>query len=327
MLDRRRALRIGLATLGAVPVVSRLAQADPYPTRPVHMVIGLPPGSAPDVVARLIAQSLSGNDKQPFVVENRTGAATTLAAQIVTRANPDGYTLLVATATNAVNASLYTDLNFDFGHDIAPIAAIAAIPFILVVAPAFPAKTVAELVAYAKANPGKVIMASTGVGGIPHVAGELFKMMAGIDLLHVPYPGSDVAATTELIAGRAQIYFGPVFSVVEQVRAGNLRAIAVTTLKRVDALPETPSLAESLPGYDVRPWVGLGAPAHTPAEIIEKLNAGINDALTVPSNRQRLTDLGAPPLGGSSADFAKMIAADTDKWAKVIKFAGIKSAL
>jgi tripartite-type tricarboxylate transporter receptor subunit TctC len=324
VLDRRRALQIGLAALGSVPFVSEYARAEVYPTRPARMILGLPPGSAPDVIARLVGQSLSEQVKQPFVIENRPGAATNLAAEMVVRAGTDGYTLLVATATNAVNASLYTDLNFDFVRDIAPVVGIAAIPFVLVVTPSFPAKTVPELIAYAKANPGKVIMASTGVGGVPHVAGELFKMMAGVDLLHVPYRGSDVAAITELIAGRAQIYFGPVFSVIEQVRAGTLRAIAVTTPKRVDALPETPSVAGSLPGYDVRPWVGIGAPARTPAEIINKLNAGINAALAVPNIRQRLGDLGAPPLGGSPADFAKLIAADTEKWANVIKFAGIK---
>jgi tripartite-type tricarboxylate transporter receptor subunit TctC len=324
MLDRRRALKTGLAALGAAPFAARFAIAEAYPEHPVRMIIGLPPGSAPDIVARLVGQSLAGQDKQPFVIENRPGAATNLAAQTVVRANPDGYTLLVATATNAVNASLYTNLNFDFVRDIAPVAGIAAIPFVLVVAPSFPAKTVPELIAYAKAQPGKVIMASTGVGGIPHVAGELFKMMAGVDLLHVPYRGSDVAAITELIAGRAQIYFGPVFSVIEQVRAGTLRAIAVTTPKRVDALPQTPSVAEYLPGYDVRPWVGVGAPEHTPADVINKLNAGINAALAVPATRERLADLGAPPLGGSPADFVKLIAADTEKWAEVIKFAGIK---
>lgn len=323
MLDRRCALQIGLA-VASLPFVSKLAQAEAYPSHPVRMIVGLPSGSAPDIVARLIGQSLSDQDKEPFVIENRAGAATNLAAEMVVRSNADGYTLLVATATNAVNASLYTDLNFDFVRDIAPVAAVASIPFVLVVSPSFPAKTVPELIAYAKANPGKVIMASTGVGGVPHVAGELFKMMAGVDLLHVPYRGSDVAAITELIAERAQMYFGPVFSVIEQVRAGTLRAIAVTTPKRVDALPDTPTVAEYLPGYDVRPWVGVGAPAHTPTGVIDKLNASINAALAVPNTRKHLADLGAPALGGSPADFAKLIAVDTEKWAKMIKFAGIK---
>jgi tripartite-type tricarboxylate transporter receptor subunit TctC len=326
MLNRRRALQLGLTALSSLPVTPRLAWAETYPSRPVHMIVGLPPGSAPDVVARLVAQSLSGQLKQPFVIENRPGAATNRAAETVVRADADGYTLLVATATNAVNESLYGNLRFDFLHDIAPVGGLAALPFILVVTSSFPAKTVPELIAYAKANPGKIIMASTGVGGIPHVAGELFMMMAGIDMLHVPYAGSDTAAITELIAGRAQVYFGPVFSVIEQIRAGTLRAVAVTTSAHLDALPETPAIAEFLPGYSVRPWVGIGAPARIPAEIVNTLNAGINAALNAPDTKRRLADLGAPTIAGSPADFGKLIAEDAEKWHKVIEFAGIKPA-
>jgi tripartite-type tricarboxylate transporter receptor subunit TctC len=323
MLDRRRALQIGLAAIGAIPAAPRVTQAETYPARPVHMIVGLPAGSAPDIVARLAAQSLSDQLGQSFVIENRPGAATNLAAEMVVRAPADGYTLLVATATNAVNASLYDNLKFDFLRDIAPVAGLAALPFVMVVTPSFPAKTVPELIAYAKANPGKVVLASTGVGGVPHVAGELFKMMTGIDMLHVPYRGSDVAAMTEVIAGRAQVYFGPVFSVIEQVRAGTLRAIAVAAAVRSPALPDTPAVAEYLPGYDVKPWVGVCAPAHTSPDIVNKLNAGINAALAAPTTQQRLADLGAPPMSGSPADFGKLIATETEKWAKVIKFAGI----
>lgn len=324
MLNRRRMLQAGLAAFGSLPAASRVARAQTYPTRPVRMVLGLPAGSAPDIVARLVGQSLTEQDGEPFVIENRPGAATNLAAEMVVRADADGYTLLVVTATNAVNASLYNDLKFNFSRDIAPVGGIAALPFIMVVPPPFPAKTVPELIAYAKANPGKVIMASTGVGGVPHVAGEMFMMKAGIDMLHVPYRGSDVAAITELIAGRAQVYFGPAFSVIEQLKAGTLRALAVTTLTRIDALPEIPAVAEFVPGYDVRGWVGIGAPARTSVEIINKLNAGINAALAVPSMQRLLADLGAPTLSGSAADFGKLIAGDTEKWAKVIKFASIR---
>jgi tripartite-type tricarboxylate transporter receptor subunit TctC len=323
MLDRRRMVQAALATLGSPALLWRNAYAEAYPSHPVRMVVGLPAGSAPDVVARLVGQSLSDRMKQSFVVENRA-AATNLAAEMIVRADPDGYMLLVVTATNAVNASLYNNLKFDFTRDIAPVGGLAALPFVLVVTPSFPARTVPELTAYAKANPGKVILASTGVGGVPHVAGELFEIMAGIDMLHVPYRGSDIAAMTEVIAGRAQVYFGPVFSVIEQVRAGTLRAIAVTTVARINALPDTPAVAESLPGYDVQPWVGIGAPAHTPPEIIDKLNAGINAALASPATQQHLADLGAATLPGSPADFGTRIATETEKWAKVIKVASIK---
>ena len=324
MLDRRRALQLGLTALGSLSVSSPIARAKSYPSRPVRMIVGLPPGSAPEVVGQVVAQSLSGQLNQPFVMENRVGAATNLAAEMVVRADADGYTLLVATATNTVNASLYDNLHFDIVRDTTPVGGIAALPFILVVTPSFPARTVPELIVYAKANPGKIIMASTGIGGIPHVAGELFKMMAGVDMLHVPYRGSDTAAMTELIAGRAQIYFGPVFSVIEQIRAGTLRALAVTTLSRAKALPDTPAIAEFLPGYSVTPWVGMCAPAHIPGEIVNKLNAGINAALRAPDAERRLADLGAPPIAGSPADFGKRIADDTEKWRKVIEFAGIK---
>ncbi len=261
MLNRRRMLQAGLAALGAFPYAACRAAGQAYPARPVRMIVGLPPGSAPEVVARLVARSLTEQMGQTFLIENRLGAATNLAAEKVVGADADGYTLLVATATNAVNASLYHDLKFNFVRDIAPVGSIAAISFILVVDPSFPAKTIPELIANAKANPGKVILASTGVGGVPHVAGEMFMMMAGVDMLHVPYGGSDVAAITELMAGRAQVYFGPMFSVIEQVRAGTLRAIAVTTAARVGALPGIPAIAEFLPGYDVTGWVGIGAPA------------------------------------------------------------------
>lgn len=324
MLDRRRLIQTGLGVLGFVPFASRIARAQSYPSRPVRVIVGLPAGSAPDVIARFIGQSLAGRLGQPFVVENRPGAATNLAAELVVRAKADGYTLLVVTATNAVNASLYENLKFNFVRDTAPIGGIAAIPFILVVSPSFPAKTVSELIAYAKANPGKVVMATTGIGGIPHAAGEMFMMMAGIDMLPVPYGGSDVAAITELIAGRAHVYFGPVLSVIEQLKAGTLRAIAVTTRTRVDALPEIPAVAEFVPGYDATGWVGIAAPAGTSPEIIDRLNAGINSALAVPGLQRHLADFGAPPLAGSTGDFGNLIADETEKWAKVIKFAGIK---
>lgn len=324
MLNRRRMLQAGLVALGAGASVPRCAAAQSYPTHPVRMVVGLPPGSAPEVITRLVAQSLSEQMAQTFLVENRVGAATNLAAEIVVRANADGYTLLVATATNAVNASLYGDLRFDFARDIAPVGGIAAIPFILVVGSDFSVKTIPELIAYAKARPGKVIFASTGIGGVPHVAGEMFMMMAGIDMLHVPYSGSDVAAITELMSGRAQVYFGPAFSVIEQLKAGTVRALAVTTMARIDALPDIPTIAEFLPGYDVTGWVGVCAPTRTPADIIQKLNAGIDAALALSLLQKRLAELGAPRLGGSSADFGKLIATDIEKWQKVIKFANIR---
>jgi len=320
-LPRRNFLHLAAAA-AALPAVSRFAWAQAYPTRPVRLIEGFGAGSAPDIVARLIGQSLSEQLGQSFVVENRSGASSNIATDAVARASPDGYTLLLITSTNAINTTFYDKLSFDFIRDIVPIASIARVPLVMEVHPSVPARTVAEFIAYAKANPGKVNMASAGTGALTHVAGEMFKMMAGLDLFHVPYRGAQVFPA--LLAGEAQVYFGPLLSSIGYVRAGNLRALAVTTTTRSPVLPDIPALSETLPGYEASTWYGIGAPKNTPAEIIKRLNTQVNASLADANFQARLANLGATVLPGSPADFAKLIADETMKWGKVILAANIK---
>jgi tripartite-type tricarboxylate transporter receptor subunit TctC len=321
-LRRRQFLHLA-AGATTLPAVSRIARAQIYPTRPVRIIVGFPAGGVTDITARVTGQWLSERLGQQFVIENRPGAATNIATEAVIRAPADGYTLLLANATNAINATLYERLNFDFIRDVVPIASIVETPFVMVVNPSFSAKTVPEFIEYAKANPGKLSMASAGSGSAPHVAGELFKMMADINMLHVPYRG-DAPAITDLIGGQVQVYFATMGGSIEYISGGKLRPLAVTTTTRSAALPDIPTMADFLPGYEATAWLGLVAPKNTPAEIAEKLNKEINTALADPRTKTRFAELGLTVLPGSRADFEKLIANDTEKWAKVIKFAGAK---
>ena len=318
---RRQFLHLA-ADAAALPAVSRIASAQTYPTRPVHLIEGFGAGGAPDIVARLIGQWLTERLGQPFVVENRAGANGNIATQAVARASPDGYTLLLVVSSNAINATLYNRLNFDFIRDIVPVASIARTPLVMEVHPSVPAKTVPEFIAYAKANPGKINMGSSGTGNVTHVCGELFKMMTGVDMFHVPHRGAQVLIG--LIGGQVQVYFDIMASSIEHIRAGKVRALAVTTATRSAALPDIPTVGESVAGYEASAWWGIGAPRNTPVEIIEKLNTEINAALADPKIKAQLADLGSTTLGGSPADFDKLMANDVEKWAKVVKFAGIK---
>jgi tripartite-type tricarboxylate transporter receptor subunit TctC len=321
-LRRRQFLHLA-AGATTLPAVSRIARAQIYPTRPVRIIVGFPAGGVTDIIARVTGQWLSERLGQQFVIENRPGAATNIATEAVIRAPADGYTLLLANATNAINATLYERLNFDFIRDVVPIASIVETPFVMVVNPSFSAKTVPEFIEYAKANPGKLSMASAGSGSAPHVAGELFKMMADINMLHVPYRG-DAPAITDLIGGQVQVYFATMGGSIEYISGGKLRPLTVTTTTRSAALPDIPTMADFLPGYEATAWLGLVAPKNTPAEIAEKLNKEINTALADPRTKARFAELGLTVLPGSRADFEKLIANDTEKWAKVIKFAGAK---
>ena len=321
-LPRRQFLHLA-AGAAALPAVSRFARAQAYPTKPVRMVVGNAAGGAPDIFARLIGQWLSDRLGQPFLVENRPGAATNIATEAVVRAPPDGYTLLLITTTGAINATVYDKLNFNFIRDIAPVASVVRLPLIMLVHPSVPVKTVPEFIAYAKANPGKISMASTGIGSPTHMSGELFKMMAGVDMVHVPYRGG-TAVLTDLIGGQVQVLFIGT-ETIGHIKSGKLRALAVTTATRLDLLPDIPTVAEYLPGYEVSAWFGIGAPRNTPTDIIEKLNKEINAALADPNIKARLADLGGTALAGSAADFAKLIAEETEKWAKVIRAANIKA--
>jgi tripartite-type tricarboxylate transporter receptor subunit TctC len=322
-LPRRHVLCLA-AGAAAFPVVSRFAWAQTYPSRPVRWIVGFTPGGGNDIVARLMGQWLSERLGQPVVIENRPGAATNIATEAVVRAPPDGYTLLFVAATSAINATLYEKLNFNFIRDIAPVAGIVHIPDVMVVNPLVPAKTVPEFIAYAKSNPGKVNMASPGVGTSVHLSGELFKMMTGVDMLHVPYRGAG-PALTDLLGGQVQVMFGTMPSSIEYIRTGRLRALAVTTATRSQALPEVPTVDEFVPGYEVSTWYGVGAPIGSPAEVIDKINKEINAGLADPQLNARLGDLGGTALPGSPADFGKLIADETEKWAKVIKSVGIKA--
>jgi len=320
-LPRRTFLHLA-AGAAALPVVSHIARAQAYPTRPVRLIEGFGAGSAPDIVARLIGQSLSERLGQSFVIENRSGAASNIATEAVVRAAPDGYTLLLITSANAINAAMFK-LNFDFVRDIAPVAGIVHVPLVMEVHPSVPARTVAEFIAHAKANPGKINLASAGIGSTTHAAGEMFKMMAGLDLLHVPYRGAQVFPA--LLAGDVpQVYFGPLLSSIEYVRTGKLRALAVTTATRSPMLPDIPALTETLPGYEASAWFGIGVPKSTPADLIERLNKEVNISIADPKFKARLANLGGTVLAGSPADFGKLISDETKKWGKVIKSAGIK---
>jgi tripartite-type tricarboxylate transporter receptor subunit TctC len=318
---RRRQLLHLAAGAAALLAVSRLARAQAYPVRPVHLIEGFGAGGASDIVARLIGQSLSERLGQSFVIENRSGAASNIATEAVARASPDGYTLLLITTANAVNTTMFK-LNFDFIRDIAPVASIVRVPYVMEVHPSVPAKTVAEFIAYAKANPGKINLASAGIGSGTHVAGEMFKMMADLDLLHVPYRGAQVFPA--LLAGEVQVYFGPLLSSIAYIRAGNLRPLAVTTTTRSQILPDVPVVSETVPGYEASAWFGMGAPKNTPVEIIERLNTEVNASIADPKFQARLANLGGAVLAGSPADFGKLISDETKKWGKVIVAANIK---
>jgi tripartite-type tricarboxylate transporter receptor subunit TctC len=323
LLGRRNFLHLA-AGAAALPAVSHFAWAQTYPSRPVRIVVGLAPGGANDIVARLMGQWLSERLGQPLVIENRPGAGTNIATEMVVRASPDGYTLLLVSGAHTVSATLYEKLSFNFIRDIAPVAGIVRLPNLMMVNPSVPAKTVPEFIAYAKANPGKINMASPGIGTTPHLAGELFNIMAGLNLVHVPYRGG-APALTDLISGQVQVMFlGPAAS-IEYIRSGRLRALAVTAETRWEALPDVPTVSEFVPGYEATNWFGVGAPKATPAEVIDKLNKEINAALADPKMKARLADLGGTVLPGSPADFGKLIADEIEKWAKVIKFAGIKA--
>jgi tripartite-type tricarboxylate transporter receptor subunit TctC len=321
-LPRRRFLHLA-AGAAALPVASRIASAQTYPTRPVRIIVGNPPGGGTDVMARLMGQRLSEHLGQPFVIENRPGAGSNTGTEAVVRAPPDGYTLLLATNGNAVNATLYDKLRFNFIRDITPVATISGVPNIMAVHPSFPAKTIPEFIAYARANPGRVNMASDGIGASGHVDGELFKIMAGVDLVHVAYRGA-APALTDLMGAQVQVMFATMPASIQYVRAGKLRALAVTTAARSEALPDVPAVAEFVPGYEASTWYGVGAPKNTPAAIVDRLNKAINAALADPKLRARLADLGAEPMSMTPAEFEKFVADETEKWAKVIKFAGIK---
>jgi tripartite-type tricarboxylate transporter receptor subunit TctC len=320
-LRRRRFLHLAAGAI-ALSAVSRLARAEAYPARPVHLIVGLPPGSAPDIVARLAGQWLSQRLGQPFVVDNRPGASTNIATEDVVRGPPDGYTLLLITAGNAINASLYQNLSFSFIRDIAPVAGIGRTPFAMVIHPSIPAKTVPEFIAYAKANPGKINMASPGVGGANHVFGEPFMMMTGVNLVHVPYRGS---LFPDLLAGQVQVYFGAIPGVLADVQSGKLHALAVTTSTRVSVLPDVPTIGEFVPGYEASGWLGIGAAKGTSAEVIATLNKEIDAFGADADMKSRLVGLGVEPMSTTPDEFRKFIADETEKWAKVVKFAGIKA--
>ncbi len=322
MLLRRQFLRLAAAA-AVLPAVPRSAPAVHYPVRPVHVIVGYPPGSGPDIEARLIGQWLSERLGQSFVIENRPGASSNIATEAVVRAPADGYTLLLVASANASNATLYDHLSFNFIRDIAPVASIMRAPFVMQVSPSLPVKTVPELIAYAKANPGKINMASSGNGTLPHICGELFKMMTGISMTHVPYRGG-APAMVDLMSGHVQLGFSVITETIEHVKAGKLRALAVTTAVRSEVLPEVPTVAEFVPGYEASAWVGIGAPRNTSAELIDKLNADINVGLADAKLKARFAELGATVMVGSPADFGRFIAGETEKWAKVVKFAGIK---
>jgi tripartite-type tricarboxylate transporter receptor subunit TctC len=321
-LPRRQFLHLA-AGAAALPAVSHLAWAQAYPSRPVRIIAPTAPGGAPDILARLIGPWLSDRLGQQFVVENRPGGGSNIGTEAVVRASPDGYTLLVVSSANTINATLYDKLNFVFLRDIAPVAGIISLPFVMVANPSVPAKTVPEFTAYAKANPGKISVGSPGIGTPGHVAGELFKMMAGVEMIHVPYRGGG-AVLSDLLGGQVQVLFGTTSLTIEQIRAGKLRPLAVTSATRWEGLPDIPTVGDFVPGYEASAVLGLGAPKKTPVEIIDKLNKEVNAALDDPKLKTRLVDLGGTLLAGSPADFGKLIADDTEKWGKVIRAANIK---
>ena len=321
-LLRRHVLTLA-ATAAALPAVSRVARAQAYPSRPVRIIVGFTPGGPMDIAARLMGQWLSERLGQPFVIENRPGAGGNLGTEMVVRAPPDGHTLLVCGPVNTINMAVYEGLSFNFSRDIAPVAGIARVPLVMEVNPSVPAMTVPEFIAYARANPGRINMASAGNGTPHHVAGELFKLMAGVNLLHVPYRGS-APALTDLLGGQVQVMFDAMPSSIEHIRAGRLRPLAVTTAARSEALPEIPSLSDVLPGYEASSWYGIGAPSNTPADIVDRLNREINAGLADTRIKARLAELGATAMPGSPTDLGKHIADETEKWGKVVRAANIK---
>jgi len=318
---RRRFLRLA-AGAAVLPLASRLALAQAYPSRPVRIIVPVAPGGALDILARIMGQWLSERLGQSVVIENRPGAGTNIGIEAAVRAAPDGYTLLLIPASVTTNATLYQDLTFNFIRDIEPVAMISTLPMVMEINPQIPAKTVAEFIAYAKANPGKISMASGGSGSSSHVGGELFKMLAGIDMIHVPYRGG-APALADLIGGQVQVMFSPLPESLGAIRSGQVRALGVASAKRVEALPDVPTVAETVPGFEASTWQGIGAPKNTPPEIIERLNREINAALADPKIKGRLADLGSIPTPMSPADFKKLIVAETEKWAKVIRTANI----
>jgi tripartite-type tricarboxylate transporter receptor subunit TctC len=321
-LPRRRFLHLAAAA-AALPAVSRIASAQSWPTRPVRLIVPFSPGGTTDIVARLLGQWFSEHFHQPFVIENRPGANGSIATEVVLRAPADGNTLVMVNAGSTINTTLYDNLNFDLIRDIAPVASIMRVPYAMTVNPSVPAKTVPEFIAYAKANPGKINMASGAIGSPTHVAGELFKMMAGVDMLSVPYRG-DGPALVALLGGQVQVMFAPVPASIAYIQAGKLRALAVTSAARVTVLPDVPTVGEFVPGYEASSWQGIGAPKNTPAEIVDKLNKEVNTALGDPTTNERLADLGGVPMPMTPAAFGKLIADETEKWAKVVKFSGAK---
>jgi tripartite-type tricarboxylate transporter receptor subunit TctC len=322
-LPRREFLRVSAAAI-ALPAVARPARAETYPSRPVHIIVGFAAGGPNDISARLIAQWLSERLGQQFIVENRPGAGGNVATELVVRAPADGYTLLLVGAPAAINATLYDNLNFNFIRDIAPVAGILRVPEVMVVNPGVPANTVAEFIAYAKANPGKINMASSGNGTVPHVAGELFKFMTGVDLVRVGYRGGG-PALVDLMGGQVQVMFEPTLSTIGYIRAGKLRALAVTSATRSPALPDVPTVGEFVPGYAATAWFGIGAPRNTPGEIVDKLEGAINAGLGDAKIKERLADLGGEAMPMSTPEFSKLIVDETEKWGKVVRAAGIKA--
>jgi tripartite-type tricarboxylate transporter receptor subunit TctC len=320
---RRNALyvtAVACALLGAWPA----AAAETHPARPVRIVVGLAPGGAADIIARLTGQWLSERTGQQFIIENRTGAGSNIATEVVARAPADGYTLLLTTGANFINATLYEKLSFDFQRDIAPVVLLARDPHVMVVPPSVPAGTVPEFIAWAKANPGRVTMASGGNGTTGHVSGELFKMQAGVNLVHIPYRGA-APALSDLLGGQVQVYFTPMSAAIEYVKSGRLRALAVTTATRSEALANVPAMSEFVPGFEASQVYGIGAPRNTPVAVIERLNMETNAILAHPAVKARLAELGETPLGGSSADFARLVDDETEKWGRVVRFSGAKA--
>jgi len=321
-LPRRKFLRLA-AGATALPALPRIAMAQAYPSRPVRIIVSTAPGGAPDIVARLIGPWLSERLGQQFVIENRPGGANNIGTEAVVRASPDGYTLLQTDSTGTINATLYDKLNFVFLRDIAPVASIVRLPLVMVVHPSVPAKTVPEFIAYAKANPGRINMGSPGIGNAPHVAGELFKIMAGVNMVHVPYRGG-APVMTDLLGGQVQVLFGTTSLTVEQVKAGRLRALAVTTAMRWEGLPDIPTVGDFVPGYEASSLLGVGAPKNTPAEIINKLNQEINAGLADSKLKALFTDLGGTVILSSPVDYGRLLVDETEKWGKVIRAANIK---
>jgi tripartite-type tricarboxylate transporter receptor subunit TctC len=323
-MRRRNFLRLAAGAAAAVPALPRLLRADTYPSRPVHILVGFAAGGAADTIARVTAQWLSERLGQQFIIDNRPGAGTNIATEEAVKATPDGYTLLLVTGSNAINATLYQNLSFNFLRDMLPVAGVIRVPNVMVVNPQLPAKTVAEFIAYAKANPGKINMGSGGIGSTLHVAGELFKMMAGVDLIHVPYRG-DAPALVDLIGGQIQVMFDLTTASIGFIKAGKLRALAVTSAARSPALPDVPTVGESLPGYEATSFEGIAAPKGTPADIVARLNKEINAGFTAAGFQARLADLGGEGLPGTPAEFRTLIASETEKWGKVVKFANLKA--